>query len=65
MHFCSGRYALGTRSRWVTSLPRTSPRRCSCPGACSDVEVLGWLYQFYIAERKDEYFASKRNVFCQ
>lgn len=30
--------------------------------ACSDVEVLGWLYQFYIAERKDEYFASKRKA---
>jgi hypothetical protein len=25
--------------------------------ACSSVEVLGWLYQFYIAERKDEVFA--------
>lgn len=30
--------------------------------ACSDVEVLGWLYQFYIAERKDEYFASKKKA---
>ena len=30
--------------------------------ACSSVEVLGWLYQFYIAERKDEYFASKRKA---
>ena len=27
-------------------------------GACSDVEVLGWLYQFYIAERKDQVFAA-------
>lgn len=26
--------------------------------ACADVEVLGWLYQFYIAERKDEVFAA-------
>lgn len=26
-------------------------------GACSSVEVLGWLYQFYVAERKDEVFA--------
>ena len=25
--------------------------------ACRSVEVLGWLYQFYIAERKDEVFA--------
>ena len=24
---------------------------------CQDVEVIGWLYQFYIAERKDEVFA--------
>lgn len=24
--------------------------------ACSSVEVLGWLYQFYIAERKDKVF---------
>jgi hypothetical protein len=29
---------------------------------CQDVEVIGWLYQFYIAERKDEIFASfKKN----
>ncbi len=25
---------------------------------CKDVEVIGWLYQFYISERKDEVFAS-------
>ncbi|WP_230672567.1 BREX-1 system adenine-specific DNA-methyltransferase PglX [Rathayibacter sp. Leaf248] len=24
---------------------------------CDDVEVIGWLYQFYISERKDEVFA--------
>ena len=29
---------------------------------CKDVEVIGWLYQFYISERKDEVFAGfKRN----
>lgn len=29
---------------------------------CDDVEVIGWLYQFYIAERKDEIFAGfKKN----
>ncbi|MEQ3363435.1 BREX-1 system adenine-specific DNA-methyltransferase PglX [Raoultibacter massiliensis] len=28
--------------------------------ACESVEVLGWLYQFYIAEKKDEVFASKK-----
>ena len=27
---------------------------------CQSVEVLGWLYQFYIAERKDEVFAGFR-----
>ena len=25
--------------------------------ACRDVEVIGWLYQFYISEKKDEVFA--------
>ncbi|MEK8225271.1 hypothetical protein NKG05_02745 [Oerskovia sp. M15] len=30
--------------------------------ACEDVEVIGWLYQFYISERKDEVFAGfKKN----
>lgn len=29
---------------------------------CKEVEVMGWLYQFYIAERKDEVFAGfKKN----
>lgn len=29
---------------------------------CKDVEVIGWLYQFYISERKDEIFAGfKKN----
>jgi hypothetical protein len=26
------------------------------PDACQDVEVIGWLYQFYIAEKKDQVF---------
>jgi hypothetical protein len=31
--------------------------------ACRDVEILGWLYQFYISEKKDEVFAAlKKNV---
>ena len=31
-------------------------------GVCKDVEVIGWLYQFYISERKDEVFAGfKKN----
>lgn len=30
--------------------------------ACASVEVLGWLYQFYVAERKDEFNASGRKA---
>lgn len=29
---------------------------------CQDVESLGWLYQFYIAEKKDEVMARKKAV---
>ena len=29
---------------------------------CAEVEVLGWLYQFYIAERKDQVMARKSAV---
>ena len=30
--------------------------------SCQDVEVIGWLYQFYISEKKDEVFAGlKKN----
>ncbi|WP_226063321.1 BREX-1 system adenine-specific DNA-methyltransferase PglX [Kaistella polysaccharea] len=29
---------------------------------CAEVEIIGWLYQFYISERKDEVFASKSAV---
>jgi len=29
---------------------------------CQDVEFLGWLYQFYIAEKKDEVMARKKAV---
>lgn len=28
--------------------------------ACGDVEIIGWLYQFYISEKKDEVFAGLR-----
>lgn len=31
------------------------------PDVCEDVEVIGWLYQFYISERKDEVFAGFKN----
>lgn len=29
---------------------------------CINVEIIGWLYQFYISEKKDEVFASKSKV---
>lgn len=29
---------------------------------CKNVEIIGWLYQFYISEKKDEVFASKTKV---
>jgi hypothetical protein len=29
---------------------------------CEDVEILGWLYQFYIAEKKDEVMARKKAI---
>ncbi|MBC6992228.1 BREX-1 system adenine-specific DNA-methyltransferase PglX [Hymenobacter sp. BT491] len=29
---------------------------------CQQVEIIGWLYQFYISEKKDEVFASKAKV---
>mgnify|MGYP001048893333 CR=1 FL=1 len=29
---------------------------------CEEVEIIGWLYQFYISEKKDEVFASKSKV---
>ncbi len=37
-------------------------REAMTPDACEDVEVIGWLYQFYISEKKDEVFDGlKRN----
>ena len=33
-------------------------REAMTESACEDVEVIGWLYQFYIAEKKEEVFAS-------
>ena len=29
-------------------------REAMTPDVCQDVEVIGWLYQFYISEKKDE-----------
>ena len=31
-------------------------RESMTPDACQDVEVIGWLYQFYISEKKDAVF---------
>ncbi|MBS0355308.1 MAG: BREX-1 system adenine-specific DNA-methyltransferase PglX [Proteobacteria bacterium] len=31
-------------------------REAMTPDACADVEVIGWLYQFYISEKKDTVF---------
>lgn len=37
-------------------------REAMTPDACQDVEIIGWLYQFYISEKKDQVFAAlKRN----
>ncbi len=37
-------------------------RAALTPETCRDVEILGWLYQFYIAEKKDEVMARKSAV---
>ncbi|WP_347124442.1 BREX-1 system adenine-specific DNA-methyltransferase PglX [Microbacterium sp. SY138] len=40
----------------------TRARNVLSEEVCADVEVIGWLYQFYISERKDEVFAGfKKN----
>jgi type II restriction/modification system DNA methylase subunit YeeA len=40
----------------------TATREALSEEACADVEVIGWLYQFYISEKKDEVFAGlKKN----
>jgi len=31
-------------------------REAMTPDVCKDVEVIGWLYQFYISEKKDKVF---------
>lgn len=36
----------------------TYTRQTLYPEACQDVEVIGWLYQFYLSEKKDEVFES-------
>lgn len=40
----------------------TSLREVMTEEVCEDVEVIGWLYQFYISEKKDDVFAGlKKN----
>lgn len=37
-------------------------REAMTPDVCEDVEIIGWLYQFYISEKKDQVFAGlKKN----
>ncbi|WOA31651.1 BREX-1 system adenine-specific DNA-methyltransferase PglX [Alloalcanivorax xenomutans] len=37
-------------------------REAMTPDACRDVEIIGWLYQFYISEKKDQVFSDlKKN----
>ena len=37
-------------------------REAMAPEVCQDVEVIGWLYQFYISEKKDAVMARKSAV---
>ncbi|MBY5336089.1 BREX-1 system adenine-specific DNA-methyltransferase PglX [Rhizobium leguminosarum] len=38
-------------------------REAMADDACADVEIIGWLYQFYISEKKDQVFAGlKKNI---
>ncbi|MCP3686166.1 MAG: BREX-1 system adenine-specific DNA-methyltransferase PglX [bacterium] len=40
----------------------TKMRTVMTSESCQDVEIIGWLYQFYISEKKDEVFAGlKKN----
>lgn len=40
----------------------TKMRAVMTPESCEDVEIIGWLYQFYISEKKDQVFAAlKKN----
>jgi hypothetical protein len=34
-----------------------SLRKAMTDDDCKDVEIIGWLYQFYISEKKDQVFA--------
>ena len=45
----------------VSSLPETDEEG-NPSGTWQNVEALGWMYQYYNAERKDEFFTSKRKA---
>lgn len=41
----------------------TKMRATMTEEACKDVEIIGWLYQFYISEKKDQVFVGlKKNI---
>lgn len=44
----------GVISRMVEDIPEEDWRE--------GVEIVGWMYQYYVSERKDEYFAAKRKA---
>ena len=37
-------------------------REAMTPDACKSVEVIGWLYQFYISEKKDAVFEALKKI---
>ncbi|MHB8964323.1 MAG: BREX-1 system adenine-specific DNA-methyltransferase PglX, partial [Saccharofermentanales bacterium] len=39
----------------------TQMRSVMTPESCKEVEIIGWLYQFYISEKKDEVFLGLKN----
>ena len=44
----------GVIARMVADIPEEDWRE--------GVEIVGWMYQYYVSERKDEYFAAKRKA---
>lgn len=44
----------GVVDRLVSGIPEDDWRE--------GVQIVGWMYQYYVSERKDDYFASKRKV---
>lgn len=44
----------GVVNRIVTDIPESD--------WCEGVQIVGWMYQYYVSEKKDDYFASKRKA---